>query len=134
MKKSELLKLKEGEYLVTDSICNYTYVLSKTNHETLVCIIKQRGALSSNSVSLHYDLIKDFDDDYDRWIPRKRIDTNISVDGLYVHKSGAYDIYSKLHLIGVYDKNTAIKDMVNFSLHHKINMSKYDRKTFKRTR
>lgn len=132
MKKSEILKLKPGRYLVTDRFCNYTYVLTKYEGEsTIVCSISQRGALSYNSVGLHYGLIKDFDDEYDRCVPRKRIDTSISIGGLHVHKAGAYDIYNRLHIVALYNENTFKKDLVNFSLHHKINMSRYDKKTFK---
>lgn len=134
MKKSEILKLKPGSYLVTDDICNYTYVLKRYDDSKCICNISQRGSISFDSVFLHYDIIKDFDDEYERFVPRKRMDANINVGGISVRLKGAYGVYSKLNLIGVYNANTFKKEMNRFSLNHKINMSRYDRKGFKRVK
>jgi hypothetical protein len=132
MTRSELLKLKPGEYLATDNICNYIYIIRRIDDKTLVCKINERGSMSFNSVSLHYDFIHNFDDDYDKWIPRKRMDTNMNIGGLYINKNGCYDILSNINLIGTYNRIKFKSDFNKFSLHHVINMNKYDRKRFKR--
>jgi len=135
MTKSELLKLKPGIYLATDSICNYFYEIHKyTKQESLICQIKQRGQISFNTVGIHYNLIKEWEDDYDRHLPLMKMATTINIGGLSVHKDGAYDIYSSLYLIGLYSNSTFRKDVINYCIHHKINLPKYDKKHFKAIR
>lgn len=132
MKKSELLKLNKGVYLVTDNFCNYLYTLHKYEQsETMICSIKLRGSLTSASVSIHYDLIKDFDDEYDRYIPRKRLDVNMSIGGLYLRGKGAYNIYSQLHLVSVYNPDTVKEDIKRYKVHNVINLLRYDKRTYR---
>lgn len=131
MKKSELLKLRPGKYLLTDSICNYIYELHKyENTETIVCQIRERGSLSRNTISIHYGLIKDHEEEYDRHLPLMKFSCLSSIGGLSIHKDGAYDIYSRLYLIGVYLDENFKEIFKRYTIHHKINLSKYDRKSF----
>ncbi len=131
MKKSELLKLKPGRYLLTDSICNYTYELFKYEKtETIICQIKERGSLSRNTISLHYSLVKEFEEDFDIHLPLMKFSCISSIGGLSVSTNNAYSIYNSLYLIGLYKPDEFKETFKNYILHHKINLSKYDRKSF----
>lgn len=131
MKKSELLKLKPGKYLLTDDICNYTYELFKyENKETIICQIRERGSLSRNTISIHYQLIEDHEEDFNKYIPLMKFSCMSSIGGISIHKDGAYEIYSNLYLIGAYPSENFKDVFKRYIIHHKINLSKYDRKTF----
>ena len=133
MQKSELLKMRKGIYLLTDSICNYTYILHKTDKEGHVALLY--NTLSQvGSIHIHYGLIPDFDDEFDRHTPFKRFDCSASVGGISINQKGYYGVLNELQLVGIYTKGEISKDIKKFSLNHKINMNRYDKKRFKRIR
>lgn len=121
MTKTELLKMRKGIYLVTDNICNYTYILHKYEYEDLVASIRTTMS-GQSSVCFHYDLIKSFDDDYDRHIPYKRMDCHASVGGMSVHKKGYWDVLHELQVVGSYIPHKVTEEINRFRIHHRINL------------
>lgn len=129
MKKSELLKLREGVYLVTDNICNYTYIMHKINKEGHIAML--HNTMSKNgTIHIYYELIESFDDDFRKNIPIKRMDCSMMIGGITIHQKGSYGILNKLNLVGIYREGFISEDIKKYSLNHKINLSKYDRRNY----
>lgn len=132
MKREELLKLKEGVYILTDEICNYKYLLYKydTDSSYVGSLYNYFSFTSrySDSLSLYYDLISSYDEDYDESNPNiKKMSVSSNIGGMRVIGKYAYRVLNDLQLIGPYQRETLSKDFAKFKLNYKIGLCKYDR-------
>lgn len=98
MTKEDLLKLDVGTYELTDSIDNYNYTLKVSldlDDDKKKCFrIKEKGALSHNSMFLTEDTEKDDDgNEYDV------LYCILTLGGLSVHTTSTFEILNELKLI-----------------------------------
>lgn len=134
MNNRTFLSLKPGNYLLTDDICNYTYILKKyedNNQEP--CMLGQIYSYFEyiNKNSPHISLFRRkkplYKNDYcDYDFEKITISPMVAVGGITLHGEDFY--FSNLQLIGLYNKDSMVNDIKNFKLHQMINKYRYDKK------
>ncbi|MCT4034876.1 hypothetical protein HZQ14_15745 [Elizabethkingia anophelis] len=129
MKRNELLKLRAGEYLLTDEICNFKYRLIKfKDNDKIVCFIYDYHTIISPStpcMAIFYTqyIFSNEDGYYDT--NKRRLECSVFIGGISTKEH-----FSKLHhlkMIGKYNKETVHQDIARFKMNYKINCCKYDK-------
>lgn len=123
MNKKELLSLPTGNYLLTDSICNYKFLMKKFDvNEGLVCSIYDWFSYVSNfspHISVFFE--KNFDEQ------TSSLTCVSGIGSISIH-ADFYGELLNLNFIGKYCEDTMVEDLKIFKMHYKINSSRYYKK------
>lgn len=132
IKIKEFLKLKPGDYLLTDDICNYRYILKKyVDNNKEICMLGQIFSYFEyvNKYSPHISLFRRktsiYKNDYYDY-EKISISSVVAVGGITLHDEDFY--FRDLYLVGSYNKDSMVNDIKNFKLHQMINKYRYDKK------
>lgn len=128
------LSLKPGDYLLTDEICNYRYILKKYEDNNKECCML--GQIFSyfeyvNKNSPHISLFRRKtsiykNDYYDYDYEKIGISYMVAVGGITLHNEDFY--FRDLYLVGSYNKDSMVNDIKNFKLHQMINKYHHQKK------
>lgn len=106
-----LLKLKQGNYLVTDNCCNNTYVLKRHDGDYFIATIYEEGCIYRSTLSIFKDE------------ETNRIKTMMSMAGISMHDKDDY-ILKDLHVVCKYNAETNKKTLDSFRMNMLINTHK----------
>lgn len=136
MTRNELLKLPKGDYLLTDDIVNYKFVLrvfdkKEEDNVKLIAFLFDYFYYTGENLAPHTAIFYTTREEEVEW--RYQRQSIKKLEGLC--KTGSigdsYDFYKglrDLRLVGKYNKDTIREDMEKFKTDWWINLPSYDKK------
>lgn len=138
MTRNELLKLPKGKYLLTDSICNYKYVLDIDQKEyeygITVGSIYDHHHYTGSTFTPHITIFYSEEEVEVDWSYSKLKVKTLSGHTMIGGLGGDSDFWrnlTNLRMVGKFDRETITQDMKKFKSNWEINLSRYDRKTIR---